>query len=200
MWGRNFYVGVLKPVCDWLLAFFLLILISPFFLSVTLVLFIHFLRNPFFVHQRAGRNERPFYLLKFRTMKVDYEELSMTGLGKFMRSFSLDELPQLINVLKGDMSLVGPRPLLMEYLPYYNITERSRHNVKPGITGWGQVNGRNKIDWGERMRLDIYYVENISLSLDMKILIKTLVEVFKRDKTSYVQGKTIKFSEYAANR
>lgn len=200
MQGRNFYVGIIKPVFDWIFSLASMILLSPLFLLITVAVFLHFLRNPFFVHIRTGKDENPFYLLKFRSMKTDHDETSMTWFGKFLRSYSLDELPQLINVLKGDMSLIGPRPLLMEYTPYYNEIEKRRHDVKPGITGWAQVNGRNKIDWGERMRLDTYYVENISFFFDIGILLKTFIEVFKRDKTCYERGKTIKFSEYASNR
>ena len=117
-----------------------------------------------------------------------------------MRSISVDELPQLLNVIKGDMSFVGPRPLLIEYLDFYNTEEKKRHEVLPGITGWAQVNGRNAIDWEKRMSLDIEYVDNISFGWDIKILGKTIMALLRRDMTSYQKGKTIKFSDYASKR
>ncbi|WP_420577913.1 sugar transferase [Ekhidna sp.] len=200
MWGRNFYVSVFKPVFDRLFAFILLITSLPFQFIIAVILSIHFKKSPFFIHRRAGQNERVFSLIKFRTMEVDFDETSTSDLGKFIRSFSLDELPQLINVLKGDMSFVGPRPLLVEYLKYYNEIEKRRHEVQPGITGWAQVNGRNAIDWEKRMNYDIQYVENISLLFDIKILLMTIREVFRRDLTSYKDEKTVTFSEYASKR
>lgn len=127
-------------------------------------------------------------------------EQSSKGLGKFLRKLSLDELPQLINVLKGEMSIVGPRPLLPEYLFHYNAEEKKRHTMKPGITGWAQVNGRNSIDWAKRMDLDIQYVQQASFWFDMKILIKTFVEIFKQKNVSFPEEKTVKFSEYASKR
>lgn len=196
----NFYVSTIKPVCDLFFAFTLLIISLPFQILIAVVLSLHFWGSPFFVHQRAGKDEKVFSLIKFRTMKVEFNESSTTALGKFLRSYSLDELPQLLNVLKGEMSFVGPRPLLIDYLRYYDEEEKIRHEVRPGITGWAQVNGRNAIDWGRRMSLDMYYVRNVSFGLDLKILAKTLIEVFKRDKTSYKNEKTITFSEYASKR
>lgn len=133
-------------------------------------------------------------------MKEDKSESSTTVVGRFIRATSLDELPQLINVLKFEMSIVGPRPLLEEYLPYYNEHEQLRHTVKPGITGLAQVNGRNSIDWGERMRFDIEYVDKVSFIYDLRIILKTFTELLKFDKTSYQKRRTIKFSEYAKNR
>ncbi|MEQ6165777.1 sugar transferase [Ekhidna sp. MALMAid0563] len=196
----KFYERGIKPVFDRLFALILLLVSLPFQIIIAVVLSFHFMRSPLFLHKRVGRNESTFKLLKFRTFRTDFDEKSMTRLGRFIRSYSLDELPQLLNVLKGDMSLVGPRPLLVEYLKHYNDEEKRRHLVLPGITGLAQVNGRNSINWEERMKLDIFYVNNISFMLDMKILLKTFLEVFKRDLTSYKDEKTITFSEYASKR
>ena len=143
----------------------------------------------FFCQTRPGLNRQPFSMFKLRTMlttvdsKVDQRSDAerLTGLGKFLRSSSIDELPALWNVIKGEMSLVGPRPLLMEYLPLYNDQQNRRHDVRPGITGWAQVNGRNAISWEEKFELDVWYVENRSLLLDLKILFLTVWKVFKRD-------------------
>jgi undecaprenyl phosphate N,N'-diacetylbacillosamine 1-phosphate transferase len=153
-----------------------------------------------FIQQRPGKHGRPFKLIKFRTMsdakdeqgELLSDELRLTAIGKFIRKTSIDELPQLINVLKGDMSLVGPRPLLMEYLPLYNEEQMCRHAVKPGITGWAQVNGRNTISWPEKFKLDVWYVNNISFLLDLKILLLTLLKVFKAEGISAVDEATMK--------
>lgn len=142
-----------------------------------------------FRQQRPGLNGRPFIILKFRTMRdvLDSkgqplpDEERMTHFGSFLRSTSLDELPEMFNVLKGDMSLVGPRPLLMEYLPLYSTEQARRHEVRPGITGWAQINGRNAISWGQRFQLDVWYVDNHSILLDLKILWLTMTKVLKRE-------------------
>jgi sugar transferase EpsL len=142
-----------------------------------------------FIQKRPGLKEKPFLLYKFRTMTLETDArgdllpdgIRLTQLGKFLRKYSLDELPQLINVLKGDLSLVGPRPLLLEYLPLYSEEQRKRHNVRPGITGWAQVNGRNAISWDEKFKLDAWYVDNRTFILDLKILYFTLIKVFKSE-------------------
>lgn len=142
-----------------------------------------------FRQQRPGLNEKPFYLYKFRTMndKTDQkgdllaDHHRLTKVGKFLRKYSLDEIPQLINVMKGDMSLVGPRPLLIEYLLLYSEEQKTRHDVRPGMTGWAQVNGRNAISWEEKFKLDTWYVQNRSLLLDLKILIITVLKVIKKE-------------------
>lgn len=142
-----------------------------------------------FKQQRPGLDEQPFHLCKFRTMENVTDENSdlladhhrVTEIGKFLRKYSLDELPQLINVLKGEMSLVGPRPLLMEYLPLYSEEQKVRHKVRPGMTGWAQVNGRNAITWEEKFKLDTWYVQNQSLLLDLKILLLTIIKVVKKE-------------------
>jgi sugar transferase EpsL len=183
------YKLLFKRLFDLLLAFILILIFSPLMFMVTILILI-FMGEPVFYRQtRPGLNALPFDLYKFRTMTTargsdgdllpDSER--MTVLGKMIRRYSIDELPQLFNVLAGEMSLVGPRPLLMEYLPLYNSEQFRRHEVKPGITGWAQVNGRNIISWKQRFELDAWYVDHWSLSLDLKIIWMTMVKVFKRE-------------------
>ncbi|MCR6096290.1 sugar transferase [Salipaludibacillus agaradhaerens] len=180
---------MLKRLFDLITSLVLIILFLPIMI-ITAILIKLTIGSPVLFHQvRPGLHEKPFTLIKFRTMSnakgkdgkllEDHERL--TGFGKFVRSVSLDELPQLFNVLKGELSLVGPRPLLMDYLPLYNDEQKRRHHVKPGITGWAQVNGRNAISWEETFQLDLYYVDNYSFKLDIKILWLTVVKVFKRE-------------------
>ena len=164
-------------------------MLSPLFLTLTIILFIYNRANPFFTQHRPGENEKIFKVIKFKTMNDKKDSTGsllpdadrITPIGKFTRRTSLDELPQLINVLKGNMSLIGPRPLLPEYLPLYDDFQRRRHEVKPGITGWAQVNGRNAISWEQKFELDVWYVDNVTLLLDMKILWKTFLNVFARE-------------------
>jgi lipopolysaccharide/colanic/teichoic acid biosynthesis glycosyltransferase len=183
------YAGFLKRVIDFVVALICFIMLSPIFVLVTLLLFIANNGVPFFIQRRPGRNEKIFSIVKFKTMndrRNDQGELlpdheRMTAIGNFIRKTSLDEIPQLLNVLKGDMSLVGPRPLLVEYLEIYDVVQRNRHNVRPGITGWAQVNGRNAISWKQKFEYDVWYVEHISFLLDLKILWMTVVKVIKSD-------------------
>lgn len=166
-----------------------LILASPVFLLVTIGLFFANQGKPFFFQRRPGKGGRIFSIVKFKTMNdrrgTDGELLPdaerLTPIGAFVRKTSLDEIPQLINVLKGDMSLIGPRPLLEEYLPLYNARQARRHEVRPGITGWAQVNGRNSVDWPTKFELDVWYVENLSFLLDLKILWMTVAKVLKSE-------------------
>lgn len=167
----------------------LLILLSPIFIFLTLVLTIANNGKPFFRQIRPGRYKNLFEVMKFRTMndkrdaegKLLPDAQRLTRIGKFVRKTSMDELPQLINVLKGDMSIIGPRPLLVEYLPLYSQEQRRRHDVKPGITGWAQVNGRNTLAWKERLKLDVWYVDHVSFSIDVKIFWLTIIKVFKAE-------------------
>ena len=160
----------------------------PVFILVFIMLLITNKGNPFFTQKRPGKNEKLFTIIKFKTMNDKKDKNGgllpdaqrLTGTGKIIRATSLDELPQLINVLKGDMSLIGPRPLLPEYLPLYNEFQKQRHLVKPGITGWAQVNGRNAISWQEKFEYDVYYVKNCSFALDLKIMLMTIRKVFLR--------------------
>lgn len=183
------YQNIIKPFLDTLCAFLGLVILSPIFLGVWAGLSIANNGKPFFYQRRPGKGERIFTILKFRTMndrrdtagKLLPDAQRLTAVGSFVRKTSLDELPQLLNVLKGDMSFVGPRPLLPEYLPLYNETQRKRHNVKPGITGWAQVNGRNAISWEQKFEYDVWYVEHQSFGLDLRILFKTVKKVFKSE-------------------
>jgi sugar transferase EpsL len=179
----------IKITFDKAVASALLILLSPVLLVLALFVKLNLGSPILFVDRRPGFNGLPFMMYKFRTMREEFDEsgerlsdsLRLTEFGKFLRKFSLDELPELWNVLKGEMSLVGPRPLLMEYLALYDSLQARRHEVRPGITGWAQVNGRNAISWDEKFKLDVWYVDHQSLWLDMKILILTIVKVFKRE-------------------
>ena len=164
-------------------------MLSPLFLLVTILLFFSNRGKPFFFQARPGLNEKTVRVIKFKTMndkKNKQGELlpsieRITSVGTFMRKTSLDEIPQLINVIKGDMSLVGPRPLREEYLPYYNEEQKRRHDVRPGITGWAQVNGRNAISWDKRFEYDVWYVDHLRFTLDCKILFMTIKKVFKSE-------------------
>lgn len=190
---------MIKRLLDIIIAFPLLVVLSPILLLITILLFIANHGHPFFFQQRPGKNERIFTIIKFKTMndKRDPEgnllsdEERLTFIGKVVRQTSLDELPQLINVLKGDMSIVGPRPLLVSYLPLYNSYQRKRHNVKPGITGWAQVNGRNAVSWSQRFEHDIWYVENQSFLLDLKIIWLTFIKVLNREGATPEEGVTM---------
>ena len=183
------YKYFLKRLIDFLLALIILICISPILLFVTVWLFFaNKGAGAFFFQERPGKDEKIFKVIKFKSMTDERDaegnliddDLRLTKAGKFVRSTSIDELPQLINILKGDMAFVGPRPLLPQYLPYYTEREKLRHTVRPGMTGLAQVNGRNKRDWNSRLELDALYVENLSFINDMKIVYKTIINVINR--------------------
>lgn len=183
------YKNFIKRILDILVALVGLLILSPIFILVTIGLYFANQGKPFFFQERPGLNEKIFKIIKFKTMNdkkdaqgnllPDAERL--TSVGAFVRKTSLDEIPQLINVLKGDMSLIGPRPLRTYYLPLYNEEQKTRHNVRPGITGWAQVNGRNAISWTKKFELDVYYVNNISFALDLKIFFLTIKKVLVRE-------------------
>jgi lipopolysaccharide/colanic/teichoic acid biosynthesis glycosyltransferase len=183
------YKNFFKRILDFTLALFGFILLSPIFFMVMIGLFFANQGKPFFFQTRPGKNEKLFNIIKFKTMndKKDSkgELLSdserLTKIGSFVRKTSLDEIPQLLNVIKGDMSLIGPRPLLVQYLPLYNVLQKQRHNIRPGITGWAQINGRNAISWTQKFEYDVWYVEHCSFLLDCKILFLTLKKVFVRE-------------------
>ncbi|WP_233898819.1 sugar transferase [Tenacibaculum piscium] len=183
------YKNYIKRVFDFLIALVALVLLSPIFIIVLILLSIYNNGKPFFFQQRPGKKEKIFKVIKFKTMndKKDNEgnllsdELRLTKVGNFVRKTSLDELPQLLNVLKGDMSLIGPRPLLIEYLPLYSKSQQRRHNVRPGITGLAQINGRNAISWKKKFEYDVKYVDNLSFISDVKIFFKTFLKVFKSE-------------------
>lgn len=192
------YKHFFKRLIDFTLSLIALIAISPIFIIVWVCLTIaNKSAGALFFQERPGKDEKIFKVIKFKTM-TDERDASgkllpdaerLTKAGRFVRSTSLDEIPQLINVIKGDMSLIGPRPLLVEYLPYYTERERLRHSVRPGITGWAQVNGRNTVNWDERLEMDVEYVENISFKQDCKIIFITLINVIQRKDIIIIPGE-----------
>ena len=196
------YRSFFKPIFDIISALIVFTILFPIFLAIFILLLINNNGKPFFFQKRPGKDKKIFKVIKFKTM-TDKKDSNgdflpdgkrLTGVGKFIRKTSLDELPQLINVLKGDMSIIGPRPLLPEYLPLYNEIQKKRHDVKPGITGWAQVNGRNAISWQKKFELDVWYVNNISFKLDVKIILKTISKVIKsEDINTANQATTVRF-------
>lgn len=194
------YKFFFKRIIDLIIAICGLIILFPLILLCIIILWISTKNSPFFVQPRPGKNGKIFKLIKFKTMndlKDDNGKLlpdvqRTTKVGKFIRSYSLDELPQLLNVISGDMSLIGPRPLLVKYLDLYTSEQARRHEVKPGITGWAQVNGRNTISWEEKFKFDVWYVENLSFSLDLKILYLTLLKVIKKEAINASNNITMK--------
>jgi|SRR5690606_7089668 len=193
------YKYFFKRLFDVLIAFFGILLLSPIFIIVNIALYFANQGKPFFFQARPGKDERIFKIIKFKSMndKKDAagnllpDAARLTKIGSLVRKTSLDEIPQLINVLKGEMSLIGPRPLLIEYLKLYNEEQKKRHNVRPGITGWAQVNGRNAISWTKKFEYDLWYVENISFLLDLKILFLTIKKVFVREGISQEGQATV---------
>lgn len=196
---NRLYSKLIKRIFDFVLSFLAIILFIPVIILIMILLTLSLKGNPFIMQTRVGKNCKLFKIIKFRTMtnerdlngelKEDKDRLTKTG--KIIRSLSLDEIPQFINILFGKMSLIGPRPLLVEYIPLYNSEQIKRHNVLPGITGWAQVNGRNAISWEEKFKLDLYYVQNISFLLDIKIILLTLYKVLKRDDVSSATSVTM---------
>jgi lipopolysaccharide/colanic/teichoic acid biosynthesis glycosyltransferase len=184
------YASFFKRFFDFLISLVALIVLSPILLVVTVLLAIlNKGAGPFFVQKRPGRGGKIFKLIKFKTMTDERDaegnllpdEVRLTKVGKFVRSTSIDELPQLINVLKGDMALIGPRPLLVQYLPLYSPKQMRRHEVRPGITGWAQCHGRNTLSWTEKFKLDVWYVDHLSLKTDLQVIWLTVVSVLKRE-------------------
>lgn len=195
------YIKFIKRLFDLLAAVVLIILLFPLFLILTTTLWIVNDGKPFFFQKRPGKLSKIFTVIKFKTMN-DKRDLAgellsdderLTKLGSFVRKTSLDEIPQLLNVVIGEMSLVGPRPLLVEYLPLYSKHQNRRHEVKPGITGWAQVNGRNSIQWGQKFDFDVWYVDNISFKLDLIILIKTIVKVIRNTDVQQEGQATVEY-------
>ena len=193
------YPYFLKRILDLIISISGLLFLSPVFLIVTLGLFFANAGKPFFFQLRPGKNGKIFKIVKFKTMNdkkdsagtllSDAERLHK--IGSFVRKTSLDEIPQLLNVITGDMSLIGPRPLLVQYLHLYSAHQNRRHEVKPGITGWAQVNGRNAISWDKKFELDVWYVDNLSFLLDCKILLKTIQKVIKSEGITAADAATI---------
>lgn len=193
------YRRLIKPMLDRFTAFVLLLITLPVTVPVMILLFIANRGNVWFVQERPGKNGAPFRLIKFKTMtdardtngNLLADHLRLTTIGKFVRRTSLDELPQLMNVLSGHMSIVGPRPLLMEYLPLYQPWQQRRHDVLPGITGWAQVNGRNAISWSRKFELDVWYVDHLSFATDLKILFLTMLRVLRAEGISGAGSATM---------
>lgn len=191
------YKNFFKRLIDITVSFLGLLVLFPLFILLVIMLF--FINNgkPFFFQERPGKNEKIFKIIKFKTMndKKDKEggllpnEQRITGVGNFLRKTSIDELPQIINIIKGDMAIVGPRPLTIRYLDLYNSEQKKRHLVKPGITGWAQVNGRNNISWTKKFELDVWYTDNISFLLDLRIIYLTVIKVIKNADINSPDGK-----------
>lgn len=201
------YAKRIKRILDFALSSFALLLFSPVFMILTVVGFFAVKGNPFFVQKRPGLQEKIFKLIKFRTMSNEKDEagnllpdeMRLNSYGRFLRAASLDELPEFFNIFKGDMSLVGPRPLAVEYLPYYTKTERHRHDVRPGLTGWAQVNGRNSIDWNEKFKYDLEYIANCSFLFDTKVVFLTIKKVFSREDIGQGEQRPMSLHEVRAN-
>tara|TARA_B110000908_G_C10166558_1_gene408676 strand:+ start:185 stop:796 length:612 start_codon:yes stop_codon:yes gene_type:complete len=196
----------IKRISDFLSSFIGLLILSPVFLIVFLLLLIVNSGKPFFFQSRPGKNEKIFRIIKFKTM-TDKKDVNgnvlpfdkrVTKIGSFLRKTSLDEIPQLINVLIGQMSLIGPRPLLVKYLPLYNDFQKKRHGIKPGVTGWAQVNGRNAISWDEKFEFDVWYTQNVSLKLDFKILLLTIKKVIYSEGVN--SGKNINMEPFVGSK
>lgn len=195
-----FYRLFFKRLIDIIVSLVLLVFFFPLFLVLSLILFLHFKNYPFFLQKRTGLNGTAFTLYKFRTMsnKKDSsgnlypDEYRLTKLGELLRSLSIDEIPQFFNVLKGDMSLIGPRPLLTRYMKLYNKNQLRRHEIRPGITGWSQVNGRNEIDWDTKFKMDVWYIDNMNFILDFKILCLTIKKVLVRQGIKGSSSATMK--------
>lgn len=183
------YRGLIKPFFDFIIAVTMVLVLSPIYLIITIALYMEFKGKVIFKQNRIGKNNREFSIYKFKSMTekrnsngyLEPDNERLTKLGKLLRKSSLDELPQLLNIIKGDMSFVGPRPLLTEYLPLYDKTQIKRHEVLPGITGWAQIKGRNKLSWSEKFDLDLWYIQNQNFFLDLKIMLKTVSKVFKTE-------------------
>ena len=196
------YARYIKRLLDFILSLIALVILSPILLVFIVIGAIKMGGNPFFTQERPGKGGKVFKLIKFRTMtnKKDADgnllpdDQRLTSYGKFLRSTSVYELLELINILKGDMSIIGPRPLLVKYLPLYNDFQKHRHDVRPGLTGYAQVNGRNSISWEERFKLDVAYVQNITFMGDVKIIFDTVYKVFKRDGIS--SGTSVTMEEF----
>lgn len=196
---RTFYEKYIKRLIDFLMALVAIVVLSPILLVVAILVRIKLGSPVLYKQRRPGLNEKIFTIYKFRTMTDEKDEngellpdeVRLTKFGQILRSTSLDELPELVNILNGSMAIVGPRPLLVQYLPLYNEHQKKRHNVRPGITGYAQVNGRNSISWEEKFDLDVYYVEHIGVALDLKIFFKTIKTVFVRDGISSENSVTM---------
>lgn len=199
------YAKYIKRPMDFMLSLCAVSVLSPVLLVLTVLGALIMQGNPFFTQQRPGKNEKIFKLIKFRTMTCAKDEQGellpdeqrLTKYGRFLRSTSLDELPELFNILKGDMAVIGPRPLLVKYLPYYSQEQKKRHSVRPGLSGYSQAHGRNAVDWDEKLAMDVEYVNNITFLVDVKIIIDTVFSVIRREGISQEGNATMEdFAEY----
>lgn len=202
------YTNYIKRFFDISISFIMLIILFPILLIITILLYLcNDGAGAFFFQNRPGKNGKIFKIIKFKTMNDCRDQNGnllpdvsrITKIGNFVRRTSLDEMPQLINVLKGDMSLIGPRPLLVQYLPLYSKRQARRHEVRPGITGWAQVNGRNSLSWGERFELDVWYVDNISFRTDIKIIYLTIIKVLRRDSINNLSNQKVTMQNFDGN-
>ncbi|AXT59921.1 sugar transferase [Aquimarina sp. AD10] len=199
------YNPFIKRFLDFSLCFIGIVMLSPILLFLMIFLTVTNNGKPFFFQTRPGKNEKIFKIMKFKSMNDKKDENGellpfeqrITRVGKFIRKYSLDEIPQLFNVLKGDMSLIGPRPLLIKYLPLYSDFQKQRHNVRPGITGWAQVNGRNTISWDQKFKLDVWYTENVSFKTDVKIILLTIKKVFFKEDIN--SGENLNMPTFTGN-
>lgn len=205
---RAMYTNYIKRFFDISISFIMLIILFPILLIITILLYLcNDGAGAFFFQNRPGKNGKIFKIIKFKTMNDCRDQNGnllpdvsrITKIGNFVRRTSLDEIPQLINVLKGDMSLIGPRPLLVQYLPLYSKRQARRHEVRPGITGWAQVNGRNSLSWGERFELDVWYVDNISFRTDIKIIYLTIIKVLRRDSINNLSNQKVTMQNFDGN-
>lgn len=206
--SQKLYISLVKRPVDFVLALVALVVLSPLFLcTMVLLAFANKGAGVFFTQPRPGKGEKIFKALKFKTM-TDERDASgnllpdaerLTGVGRFIRSTSIDELPQLINILKGDMAFIGPRPLLVQYLPLYSQEQHRRHEVTPGMSGWAQVNGRNNIPWTKKFEYDVYYVDHIGLSLDLKIFFLTIKKVLCREDINTTTGESATMDAFNGN-
>lgn len=203
------YAKFFKRVIDFTLSLCALLVLSPVLLLLTLIGAIKMKGNPFFTQERPGKNEKIFKLIKFRSMTCEKgadgellpDEVRLTKYGKLLRSTSLDELPELMNIFVGDMSIVGPRPLLVKYLPYYNEEQKKRHNVRPGLTGYAQAHGRNGISWDKKLQMDVDYVQNITFWGDVRIILDTVLAVVRREGISSETSATMEdFVDYVKSK
>lgn len=199
------YTKYIKRFFDISISFILLLILFPILLTITVLLYLcNDGAGAFFLQNRPGKNGKIFKIIKFKTMNDCRDQNGnllpdvsrITKIGNFVRRTSLDEIPQLINVLKGDMSLIGPRPLLVQYLPLYSKRQARRHEVRPGITGWAQVNGRNSLSWNERFELDVWYVDNISFRTDIKIIYLTIIKVIQRDNINNLSNQKVTMQNF----
>lgn len=201
---KHIYQSFFKRFFDFFLSLTAVVCLSPLLVVIILLLFFsNEGAGVFFYQERPGLKGKIFRVIKFKTMNDKRDEkgdllpdlLRITKVGKFVRATSLDELPQLFNVIKGDMALIGPRPLLKQYLPLYTDEQMRRHDVRPGISGWAQVNGRNNLSWGEKFKLDVWYVDHISFMLDLKIILMTFLKVFKRESINSAETTSMNITE-----